>query len=50
MLAEIKKDQQDVSIMSDGQHFYELIDNDFLEKTLELRKKKELKVQLLFPT
>ena len=50
MLAEIKKDQQDVSIMSDGQHFYELIDNNFLEKTLELRKKKELKVQLLFPT
>jgi len=50
MLSEIKKDKQDVHIMSDGQHFYELIDNDFLEKTLELRNKKKLNVQLLFPT
>lgn len=50
MLSEIKKDQQDIVIMSDGQHFYELIDNDFLEKTLELRNKKKLNVKLLFPT
>lgn len=49
MLSEIKKDQHDIAIMSDGQHFYELIDNDFLEKTLELRNKKKLNVKLLFP-
>lgn len=50
MLSEIKKDAEDIAIMSDGQHFYELIDNDFLEKTLDLRNKKKLHVQLLFPT
>ena len=49
MLSEIKLDKEDISIMSDGQHFYELIDNDFLEKTIELRNKKKLNVQLLFP-
>ena len=49
MLNEIKKDVEDLSIMSDGQHFYELIDNNFLEKTLNLRQKKNLKVKLMFP-
>jgi len=49
MISEIKKDKEDIAIMSDGQHFYELIDNDFLEKTLDLRQKKKLHVQLLFP-
>lgn len=49
MLNEIKKDALDISIMSDGQHFYELVDNDFLEKTLNLRQKKNLKVKLMFP-
>jgi len=50
MLNEIKKDKNDVSIMSDGQHFYSLVDNDFLDKTLILRRKQGIKVRLLFPT
>ena len=50
MMNEIKKDKNDVAIMSDGQHFYSLIDNDFLDKTLDLRRKKGIKVRLLFPT
>ena len=49
MIREIMSDKENVNIMSDGQHFYDLIDNDFLEKTLELRQKKKLSVQLLFP-
>ena len=50
MLSEIKKDKKNISIMSDGQHFYELVDNEFLEESLELRNKKELWVRLIFPT
>lgn len=50
MINEIKKDKNDVSIMSDGQHFYSLIDNDFLDQTVELRIKKGIKVRLLFPS
>jgi sugar-specific transcriptional regulator TrmB len=42
MLSEIKQDLADIAIMSDGQHFYELIDNDFLEQSLELRNKKNV--------
>lgn len=50
VLNEIKKDGVDISIMSDGQHFYELIDNDFLEQTLDLRRKKKIAVRMMFPS
>lgn len=47
---EIKQDKVDVALMSDGQHFYDLIDNDFLEKSLDVRKKHNIKMRLIFPT
>lgn len=50
MLAEIKQDASDIAIMSDRQHFYELIDNNFLEQSLDLRNKKNVNVRLLFPS
>jgi hypothetical protein len=50
MLSEIRQDKKDLSIMSDGQYFYELIDNNFLEQSLELRNKKNIGVRLLFPS
>lgn len=50
MLSEITHDRTDVCMMSDGQHFYDLIDNDFLEKSLATREKYHIKVQMIFPT
>ena len=50
MLSEIIKDKMNVNIMSDGQHFYDLIDNNFLEKSLEIRKKYHLEISMIFPT
>jgi hypothetical protein len=50
VLNEIKADASDISIMSDGQHFYELIDNDFLEQTLDLRRKQKISVRMMFPS
>lgn len=47
---EIKQDKKDVSLMSDGQHFYDLIDNDFLEKSLDIRGKYKITMRLIFPT
>jgi hypothetical protein len=35
--------------MSDGQHFYDLIDNDFLEKSLDIREKHKIAMRLIFP-
>ncbi|USN57478.1 MAG: hypothetical protein H6766_03425 [Candidatus Peribacteria bacterium] len=50
VLNEIKQDGADISIMSDGQHFYELIDNNWLEQTLDLRRKKNIGVRMMFPS
>lgn len=50
VLNEIKQDANNISIMSDGQHFYELIDNNFLEQTLDLRRKKNINVRMIFPS
>jgi hypothetical protein len=50
VVSEIKQDKQDVKILSDGQHFYDLIDNNFLEDSLTRRQKYGIKVSLLFPT
>ena len=47
---EIKQNKHDVALMSDGQHFYDLIDNDFLEKSLDIRKKHAITMRLIFPT
>ena len=47
---EIKQDRKDVALMSDGQHFYDLIDNDFLEKSLDIRNKHNITMRLIFPT
>ena len=50
VVSEIKNDKKDVKILSDGQHFYDLIDNNFLEDSLTWRKKYGITVSLLFPT
>lgn len=50
VLNELKQDKKDIALMSDGQHFYDLIDNDFLEKTIQIRKKNNIHVRLIFPT
>jgi len=47
---EIKQDKVDVALMSDGQHFYDLIDTDFLEKSLDIRKKYKIHMRLIFPS
>jgi hypothetical protein len=47
---EIKQDKADVALMSDGQHFYDLIDTDFLEQSLDIRKKHKITMRLMFPT
>jgi len=49
MMSEIIKDGQNVSIISDGQHFYELIDNELLEKSLKMRKENNLTISMIFP-
>lgn len=49
MMTEIMQDKLDVSIISDGQHFYDLVDNDFLEKTLTIRQKNQVSIRMMFP-
>jgi hypothetical protein len=49
VVKEIKDDKNNVQILSDGQHFYDLIDNNFLEESLTWRKKYDITVSLLFP-
>jgi hypothetical protein len=36
-------------VLSDHSYFYDVIDNQFLEKSLELRKKYKLNTKMLFP-
>lgn len=48
--SELIYDKEDIYIMSDGQHFYDLIDNDFLEQSVNLRSKNNINVKLLFPS
>jgi hypothetical protein len=50
MFDEILSDKKDVFVMSDHRYFYDVIDNQFLEKSLEVRKKYKLKTKMLFPT
>lgn len=49
VLNEAKISKSDISILSDGQHFYELIDNDFLEQSITLREKHNITVRMIFP-
>lgn len=48
--SELINDKQNIYIMSDGQHFYDLVDNEFLESSVKLRKSNNIKVKLLFPS
>lgn len=50
MFNEIISDKKDMYVMSDHRYFYDVIDNQFLEKSLETRKKNKLKTKMLFPT
>ncbi len=50
MMRELIEDQEDIYMMSDGQHFHDLIDNNFLEKSLHIRQKYSLTVQMMFPS
>jgi hypothetical protein len=50
MMRELIEDQEDIYMMSDGQHFHDLIDNNFLEKSLHIRQKYNLTVQMMFPS
>ncbi|NOZ44884.1 MAG: hypothetical protein GXP45_07225 [bacterium] len=50
MINEVIGDKEDVLVMSDAKHFYDLIDNDFLERSLELRNKSKLDIKMLFPS
>jgi len=50
MFEEILSDKKDVYVMSDHRYFYDVIDNQFLEKSLEARKKHKLHTKMLFPT
>lgn len=50
IIKEILSDKVSIMILSDGQHFYDLIDNNLLETSLKLRRNKKLRVQLIFPT
>ena len=49
VLNEIKQDRQDAALMSDGQHFYDLIDNDFLEKSVDIRQRYKIRLRMIFP-
>lgn len=49
MIDEIIRDAQDMYILCDSRHFYDLIDNQFLERSLAIRKKHNLTVKMLFP-
>lgn len=48
--SELIYDKENIYIMSDGQHFYDLVDNEFLESSVQLRKQNNIKVRLLFPS
>lgn len=50
MFEEIIRDKKDTYVISDHRYFYDVIDNQFLEKSLEIRKKYKLKTKMLFPT
>jgi predicted transcriptional regulator len=50
VMNEIKQDRSNVNIMSDAQHFGDLIDNNLLESTLEIRKRYRIHTRLIFPT
>jgi len=50
MVHEMITDREDVALVSDGQHFYDLIDNDFLDKSLLMRQKYNVSVRMMFPT
>ncbi len=49
MINEIVSDKQNIFVMCDSRYFYDLIDNQFLEKTLEMRQKNNLTAKMLFP-
>ena len=50
MFEEIIRDKKDTYVISDHRYFYDVIDNQFLERSLEVRKKNKLKTKMLFPT
>jgi predicted DNA-binding transcriptional regulator len=50
MMTEILQDHVDIYMMSDGQHFYDLIDTDFLETSLSIRQHSNISIQMIFPT
>ena len=49
MTNEIIKDETNTFVISDAQHFYDLIDNEFLERSLKMRQHKNLTIQMVFP-
>ena len=49
MFDEILWDKKDMYVLSDHSYFYDVIDNQFLERSLELRKKHKLNTKMLFP-
>ena len=49
VLNEMVQDRKHITIMSDGQHFYDLIDNDFLEQSVEIRRQTKIDVRMMFP-
>ncbi len=49
MMQEMLHDRKSIMVTSDWQHFYDLVDNEFLEQSLALRNKYRISVQLLFP-
>lgn len=49
IINEVLQDKKDMNIISDSQHFNDLIDNNFLEKSLEVRNSHNLNVRMIFP-
>jgi hypothetical protein len=49
MFDEIINDRKNMYVMSDHKYFYDVVDNQFLEKFLERRKKNKLITKMLFP-
>lgn len=49
MLNEVMKDKKNMYVISDSQHFYDLIDNNFLEESHKIRQKNKIEVQMVFP-
>jgi hypothetical protein len=43
------KDKKDMYVISDSQHFYDLIDNNFLEESHKIRQKNNIDIQMIFP-